>query len=101
MGPQDDDGVRAADEHGAMTTSATLPVDGGHTGRRVHHCDTALSVLSGVVYLVAGDDELVLTPGDSATVPAGVEHRYWNAGDDEACVIVRSVPAAVGLPRAA
>jgi hypothetical protein len=26
----------------------------------------------------------VLTPGDSATVAAGVPYRRWNAGDDHA-----------------
>jgi uncharacterized cupin superfamily protein len=43
-----------------------------------------IDVLQGVVYLVAGDDESVLTPGDHATVPAGTAYRRWNAGDDEA-----------------
>ena len=84
-----------------MSISATLPVDGGHTGRRVHHHhDTVLSVLDGVVYLVCEDDELVLTSGDSAIVPAGVLHRYWNAGDEEARIVERRVAGADDLPRA-
>lgn len=43
-----------------------------------------LDVVAGVVYLVAGDEETVLTPGDHASVPAGVFYSRWNAGDDQA-----------------
>ena len=43
-----------------------------------------IDVVDGVVYLVAGDEETVLTPGDHARVPAGVFYRRWNAGDDQA-----------------
>ena len=45
---------------------------------------TTLHVTDGVVYVVADDDEWVLTPGDSATIPAGMAYRRWNAGDDAA-----------------
>lgn len=43
-----------------------------------------IDVLEGVVYLAAGDEETVLTPGDHARVPVGVSYRRWNAGDDQA-----------------
>lgn len=43
-----------------------------------------VQVLDGVVYVVAGDDEWVLTPGDIATIDPGVPYRHWNAGDDDA-----------------
>jgi hypothetical protein len=43
---------------------------------------TTVQVLAGIVYLVAGDDDWVLTPGDSATVAADTPYRAWNAGDD-------------------
>src|SRR5690349_8936597 len=45
---------------------------------------TAVCVLDGVVYVVAGDDDWVLTPGDTATIDAGVPYRRWNAGDADA-----------------
>lgn len=45
---------------------------------------TTLHVVDGVVYVVAGDDEWVLTPGDSATIGSGIHYRRWNAGEDEA-----------------
>src|SRR3954452_1428226 len=69
---------------------ATLPVDGGHSGARLDEAhDTMLSVLEGVVYVVAGDDEVALTPGDFVTIRAGVVHRWWNAGDEEARLLRR------------
>src|SRR3954447_9350979 len=85
---------------------ATLPVDGGHSGPRLDaDHDTMLSVLEGVVYLVAGDDEVALTPGDFVTVRAGVMHRWWNAGDEEARLVRRAsavhATCPEALPRAA
>ena len=39
------------------------------------------------MYLVLEDDELVLTPGDIATIAAGEAHRFFNAGDSDARVV--------------
>jgi uncharacterized RmlC-like cupin family protein len=66
----------------------TLPAGGPAHGARVRaHHDVVLRVLDGVIVLVADDDELVLTPYDEVTIPAGTPHRYWNAGDEEARVV--------------
>ena len=46
--------------------------------------DTHLQVTEGIVCVVAGEHDHVLTPGDSVVIPAGTPHRRWNAGDDEA-----------------
>ena len=45
---------------------------------------TVLRAESGVLYVIAGDDDAVLLPGDEATVPAGVSYKRWNAGDLDA-----------------
>jgi mannose-6-phosphate isomerase-like protein (cupin superfamily) len=45
---------------------------------------TVVQAVEGVVYVIAGDDEWVLTPGDSANIPAGMPYRSRNAGDGEA-----------------
>jgi hypothetical protein len=45
---------------------------------------TVVQVLEGIVVVVAGDDEWILTPGDTATVAAGDAYTRWNGGDDEA-----------------
>ena len=46
--------------------------------------ETLIQVAEGLVYVVVGDDDLVLTPGDSAIIPPGTDYRSWSAGDDEA-----------------
>jgi quercetin dioxygenase-like cupin family protein len=59
--------------------------DGPRAPERVHaRLDMHLRVTDGVVCVAAGEHDHVLTPGDSVVIPAGVPHRAWNAGDDEA-----------------
>lgn len=59
--------------------------DSVHDPRALHPgIATTVQVLDGVVYLATEDDEWVLTPGDTVTVPAGTAFRRWNAGDYEA-----------------
>jgi hypothetical protein len=62
-----------------------IPLD----ARRSH----SLSVNAGVVGVRLDDDDLVLTPGDSATIPADSFARAWNAGDSDASVRVEATPA--------
>jgi quercetin dioxygenase-like cupin family protein len=50
--------------------------------------DVTLAVFDGVLYVTAGDDDYVLTPGDSVSLRAGAHARAWNAGDGTARVIV-------------
>jgi hypothetical protein len=45
---------------------------------------TTIQVIDGVVYVISEDGDWVLTPGASATIPAGRAYRRWNAGDDAA-----------------
>lgn len=60
------------------------PDSGAGPIRAQSQSTTVLQAVEGVVYVVAGDDEYVLTPGDSATIQAGTPYRGWNAGDDQA-----------------
>lgn len=53
----------------------------------------SLKVTAGLLYVRLDDDDLVLTPGDSATIPAGSRARAWNAGDSDASVSVEAAPA--------
>jgi quercetin dioxygenase-like cupin family protein len=55
--------------------------------------EQTISVSEGVIYVLMEDDEVVLTPGDSLTIPAGERRRAWNAGDETARVEVSSVAA--------
>jgi quercetin dioxygenase-like cupin family protein len=40
-------------------------------------------IVSGTLGLKVGGEEIVASPGETLTVPAGTPHRFWNAGDDE------------------
>jgi mannose-6-phosphate isomerase-like protein (cupin superfamily) len=46
--------------------------------------DTTVQVVDGIVYVVADEQEWVLTAGTAATIPAGVSFRRWNAGEEGA-----------------
>lgn len=50
-------------------------------------------VRSGTIQLEVGGAHRSLGPGETATVPIGVAHRWWNAGADEAVVRVEFRPA--------
>jgi mannose-6-phosphate isomerase-like protein (cupin superfamily) len=80
--------TRSANHSGAvlgLCVETLLAVDEPRAPARVHRAhDLTIAVLDGVIYLVADDEETVLTPGDVARVPAGTAFRRWNAGDDDA-----------------
>jgi quercetin dioxygenase-like cupin family protein len=77
-----------AQRHGAGVEYSVESVeqpDGPRARERVlRRLETVVAVTDGVVYVVAGENEWVLTPGDEAVIAAGVAHRRWNAGDTEA-----------------
>ena len=52
----------------------------------VHHLQTeTMTVDSGRVgYAIAGEAERFAGPGEIVTFGPGVEHRFWNAGDERA-----------------
>ncbi len=50
-------------------------------------------VVSGTVGFRADGETVVLGAGETLTVPAGVAHRFWNAGDDEARFVCEVRPA--------
>lgn len=52
-----------------------------------------LIVRSGALTLRRGGEERTFTAGEAATVPAGVPHVWWNAGEDELAVELEFRPA--------
>ncbi len=50
-------------------------------------------VQAGTIGLEVDGAQRTLGPGDMATVPVGVAHRWWNVGGDEALVRVELRPA--------
>ena len=58
-----------------------------------------LRVIDGIVFVRGDDDDTVLTPGDSIELNAGQARRVWNAGDEDAHVML--VARQAGLAKAA
>jgi mannose-6-phosphate isomerase-like protein (cupin superfamily) len=50
-------------------------------------------VLAGTVGFWCGREEVIAGPGDRITVPAGIAHKFWNAGEDEARFMCEVRPA--------
>lgn len=66
---------------------------GAVAGEHVHPRITErFQVLAGTLGTAVAGVEGRLTAGQAATVPPGVAHRWWNAGDQEAGVIVEITP---------
>lgn len=59
-----------------------------------HVCqEEHFEVRSGTIQLEVDGTQRDLGPGEVATIPMGVAHRWWNAGADEALVRVELRPA--------
>jgi mannose-6-phosphate isomerase-like protein (cupin superfamily) len=65
-------------------------VPGAHIHRR---SEERFELIAGTMGIQRGGDRVELTRGQRATVPAGVEHRWWNAADDELHFMVELQPA--------
>lgn len=84
----------------ADTDGALLRVElwvrpgGGVPSPHVHRrSEERFELIDGTMALRRGVERLELTRGQRATVPAGVEHSFWNAGDDELHFMVEVEPA--------
>ena len=68
--------------------------DGFVAAAHVHPFQTErFDVLDGTVGFRVGKDEITATSGDSAIVPAGTAHKFWNAGETDARFIMEVRPA--------
>lgn len=67
---------------------------GAVLGAHIHPTvDERFTVLNGKIGYMRGNQRGILQPGDSADLPRGIPHDWWNAGDEEARVIVEMRPA--------
>jgi quercetin dioxygenase-like cupin family protein len=68
---------------------------GAVIGAHIHPTiDERFTVLKGKIGYMLGSQKGVLQPGDCVNLPHGIPHDWWNAGDEEARVIVEIRPAA-------
>jgi uncharacterized cupin superfamily protein len=88
--------VGTQETNGALLVADLRVRPGGAVlGSHLHPTiDERFTVLKGKIGYVRGDQKGVLQAGDCADLPRGIPHDWWNAGDEEARVIVEIRPAA-------
>jgi quercetin dioxygenase-like cupin family protein len=76
--------LRRADETGdRIDLRVTVEREGGGPGLHRHPNQTErFHVIRGALRVLAGEEELLLGPGDEATVPPGTAHTFRAAADD-------------------
>jgi mannose-6-phosphate isomerase-like protein (cupin superfamily) len=82
-------------EHPDRVLVGHLYVKPGGRVATAHHHPTLrerFHVLSGKVGFLIGAEEHVLGPGETAEVPPGTLHDWWQLGDEEAQVVVEVEP---------
>jgi quercetin dioxygenase-like cupin family protein len=88
--------VLRGDEDGAGQSAfvhLTVKPGGAVVGEHVHpRIRERFRVVAGTLGTRINGAEAVLIAGEEATVAAGVAHDWWNAGDDEASVLVELSP---------
>jgi quercetin dioxygenase-like cupin family protein len=68
--------------------------DGFVAAAHVHPFQTErFDILEGIVGFRVGDDEITAEAGETAVVPPGTPHRFWNAGNRQARFIMEVRPA--------
>lgn len=84
-------------ETGGRLMVADLRVRPGGAVLGAHYhptIDEKFTVLEGQITYMKNGQQGVLKPGESADMPRGTSHDFWNAGTEEARVIVEIRPAA-------
>lgn len=86
--------IAPSDANGRLLVADLFVRPGGAvSGEHVHpHIEEAFTVLSGRVALRLNGVERVAAIGERIVVPAGTVHDWWNAGDEEAHVVVEVKP---------
>lgn len=77
-----------------MVADLRVRPGGAVIGAHIHPTiDERFTVLDGKIGYMRGSEKGILEAGQSADLPRGVPHDWWNAGDQEARVIVEIRPA--------
>jgi quercetin dioxygenase-like cupin family protein len=72
-----------------LTLGRVVIKRGDHNPRHAHpNCDEVLLLLSGRLEHSAGDEKVILEPGDAIRIPAGVYHNAVSIGESDADMIV-------------
>lgn len=69
---------------------------GGGPGPHIHTLeDETFYVLEGEIEFLLGDDIVVAGPGDFVSIPRGTVHRFTNASDETARLVLTFTPAGI------
>ena len=80
---------------GLLVTEGYVKPGGAVVGEHVHpDIEETFTVVSGELGFRIDGHESVAGPGERLQVPAGVAHDWWNAGQEEARVVVEIRPGA-------
>jgi quercetin dioxygenase-like cupin family protein len=78
----------------AVVIEAFVQPGGAVAAAHVHPSqDERFEILSGKVGFKLDGTEIVARPGERLTVPAGMKHQFWNAGETEAHFVCEVRPA--------
>ena len=85
----------AADTDGELLRiETTNPPTGVAEPLHVHpRQETRAQVVSGTLRFVVDGEARRVGPGEAITIPAGVPHRFWNDGNEDAVAIQEARPA--------
>src|SRR3712207_641713 len=88
--------LATAEEKNGELLKLKEEIPAGTSGAPLHYHLTfteGFEVLEGGLDLRVGEDHLVLGSGESATVPLGTPHRFWNSSDEPAVFEAEIRPA--------
>jgi mannose-6-phosphate isomerase-like protein (cupin superfamily) len=86
--------VRDSQGHTILALDGSLPARADGPPLHIHfHEREEVIVRAGTLGAQIGDEKVVVPTGGTAVLPAGVVHKWWNAGDDLLEVSGRVVPA--------
>lgn len=88
--------VGTEETNGALLVSDLRVNPGGAVlGPHIHpNADERFTVVNGKIGYMLGGQKGILQAGESADLPRSIAHDWWNAGDEEARVIVEIRPGA-------
>ncbi|MBA3246118.1 MAG: cupin domain-containing protein [Actinobacteria bacterium] len=78
----------------SVLVECTVQANGFVAAAHLHPKQTErFEIESGVVAFKLDGKEIVARAGDTVIVPAGISHRFWNAGESEATFVCEVKPA--------
>ena len=86
--------VRDSQDQTILALDGSLPARASGPPLHIHfHEREEINVKAGTLGAQVGTEKIIVLTGGTAVLPAGVVHKWWNAGDDILEVSGRAIPA--------